>query len=709
MVEAGEEEVIEFKWGTRKGLGGKKKDVQFYESFTYDGVEYSLFDSVFLYKEGEPEHYIGKILKIWENSDKSKKVKILWYFRPSEILNFLEGSETLENELFLASGEGEGLVNVNPLEAISGKCNIVCISKDIRNPYPSDEEVQMAEFVFYRFFDVGMRKILDKIVVDKIAGIEVKNIFNNLDSQKVVGLVKPDLDNKEVSGNFMASNEVVALSSQKKSQPLIEKPDGKCFDTLVRENAASKSLLGEKPTCSIGVKEASKSANALHTISNKKTVPQAKVEEKRGCKDSLVKQKSFAKLSHGLIAGLEMKEITKMDDGSGKGSIEKNILMSRGDSKRDDRKDVGVPIGQIKKGLEEENASKKGKRGGFGKVSSLKKNNNGQNRRLITYDDDNNDDLKTIAPCSSKEKYKVQRAMDSCDVEELPSKKLKIDKKLAKLTSDKLRKESSMISPNVEHKLDFRPMEVTRRPNDEDRSKWFKEIPWEEKMKTAYEQGRLVLLQNLDPSLSSSEVQYGAAVFNKVLYMCYSVMGYGGHHANIIWTGFKESCTARMIQKTAYSSPHSGQAFVIFKKSEAAESVVRKLDEGCLLMSNGRPLVASSGVPCFPKKKPIFYGHHVVDQLRMMQMQREIKDVVSTSHCSQPNNIEYDMGIEWCLLQERANKSWRMLYQLPTFLAYAFDFWFRANEVVLLSQQQQNGYMVSLKSISPKLWINVGG
>lgn len=30
---------------------------------------------------------------------------------------------------------------------------------------------------------------------------------------------------------------------------------------------------------------------------------------------------------------------------------------------------------------------------------------------------------------------------------------------------------------------------------------------WELKMKTAYEQGRLMLLQNLDPSLSSSEVQ----------------------------------------------------------------------------------------------------------------------------------------------------------------------------------------------------------
>ncbi|TKY74595.1 hypothetical protein E2542_SST03358 [Spatholobus suberectus] len=636
MGEAGVEEVPEFKWGKRKGIGGRKKDVQFYESFSYDGVEYSLFDSVFLYKEGEPQHFIGKIIKIWENADKSKKVKVLWYFRPSEILNFLEGSETLDNELFLASGEGEGLVNINPLEAIAGKCNIVCISKDSRNPYPSDEEVQMAEFVFYRFFDVGKRKIMDKID-DKIAGIEVKNIFNNLDSQKLVGLVKPGLDKKEVSGEFMASNEAVALLSKKNSQPLIEKPDGKCFDTLVRENADSKSLFGKKPTCSTDVKESSRPTDALHTISNDKIVHQAKVEENGGCMASLVKQKSSTKLSHGSRAGLEEREIAKMDDGRGNVSIEKNILTSRVDSKRDDREDVGVPIGQINKGLAEEKASKKEKCGGFVKVSSAKMNNNGQNRRLITYDDDD-DDVKTITPSSSKDKYKLERANNSCDMEELPSKKLKIDTKPTKLTSDKLCKESSMISPNVEHKLDFRPMEVTRRP-DVDRSKWFKEIPWEERMKTAYEQGKLVLLQNLDPSLSSSEVQ------------------------NIIWTGFKESCTAKVIQKTAYSSPHSGQAFVIFKKMEAAESVVRKLDEGCFLMSNGRPLVGSIGVPCFPEKKPIFYGHHVVDQLRMMQMQREMKDAVSTSHCSQPNNIEYDMAIEWCLLQERANKSWRKLYQ----------------------------------------------
>jgi hypothetical protein len=56
-------------------------------------------------------------------------------------------------------------------EAIAGKCNVVCISKDNRIPPPPDEDIQNADFVCYRFFDVGQHKILDK-VDDKIAGIE---------------------------------------------------------------------------------------------------------------------------------------------------------------------------------------------------------------------------------------------------------------------------------------------------------------------------------------------------------------------------------------------------------------------------------------------------------------------------------------------------------------------------------------------------------
>lgn len=114
MVEVGSED-IEFEWGEKKGHGVANKDVQFYLSFTYDKVEYLLYDSVYLYKEEEVEPYIGKLVRIWETSDKKKKVKVLWFFRPCEIANFLGGAELLENELFLASGEGVGLANINPL------------------------------------------------------------------------------------------------------------------------------------------------------------------------------------------------------------------------------------------------------------------------------------------------------------------------------------------------------------------------------------------------------------------------------------------------------------------------------------------------------------------------------------------------------------------------------------------------------------------
>ncbi|CAL0332998.1 unnamed protein product [Lupinus luteus] len=172
------EEILQFNWGKKRGIGGKKKDVQFYDSFTYDHVEYNLFDNVFLHKDDESDPYIGKIIKIWEHRDASKKVKVLWFFHPHEIRNFLEGIQSpCDNELFLASGEGAGLANVNPLESVAGKCNIICTSKDTRNRQPSDEELKMAEFVFYRFFDVGSRKVVDKLD-DKIAGVDVKNMFN---------------------------------------------------------------------------------------------------------------------------------------------------------------------------------------------------------------------------------------------------------------------------------------------------------------------------------------------------------------------------------------------------------------------------------------------------------------------------------------------------------------------------------------------------
>eukprot|EP01018_Ginkgo_biloba_P017903 Gb_32411 [translate_table: standard] len=103
----------EFCWGARAS-GSQRKNITFYESFFHDGIEYSSYDCVYLHKEGEPEPYIGKILKIWEDRAEGRnKMKVLWFFRPIEIPKWLEDdSNPAHNEIFLASGQGKGVFNI---------------------------------------------------------------------------------------------------------------------------------------------------------------------------------------------------------------------------------------------------------------------------------------------------------------------------------------------------------------------------------------------------------------------------------------------------------------------------------------------------------------------------------------------------------------------------------------------------------------------
>ncbi|KAF3636781.1 hypothetical protein FXO37_25289 [Capsicum annuum] len=168
-------------------------------------------------------------------------------------------------------------------------------------------------------------------------------------------------------------------------------------------------------------------------------------------------------------------------------------------------------------------------------------------------------------------------------------------------------------------------------------------LAWEEVMQTSNEQGTLVLLENLNPEYTSGEVE------------------------DIIWHACRENSTAKMVQRTAFSSPYSGRALVAFRTKEAAERVSKKLDDGCLMVSNKRPLVASFvTLPELEGNSP-FAGHLCVDKLRLQAL-REMKEAVSTSHCSQPNTIEHEMGIEWRLLQSRSDSWWNRLYKISVFL-----------------------------------------
>lgn len=553
MVEADIVKDPEFKWGKKSGIGKggmKGGKVIFYESFTYDGVEYARFDCVYLYKEGEPEPYIGKLLKMWEHPDKKKRVKVLWFFRPCEILNFIGGVKPSDNELFLASGEGTGLCNVNPLEAIAGKCNVVCLSKDDRNRQPTCEELHMADFVFCRTFDVGKREIMDKLE-EKIAETDVKLLLNKKDFKESSGTLKVDSRGKEVGENAVQNDARVVTSEQNISTDYAAlNTNGHCINT---------------------------SGNEAAELLIQKALSRSKVESKNS-------------------EGKDGKVIVRQVEREGK---------------------VECATDSVEL---EHKPTKKAK---LSSESAEKSKNSMQQPGF-------NSDATEVPTASS-----LKRSTDY--TEEGPSKKLKPSDK-TRLSNGKLIEETSQKSHNEDHKTDGQELEVTPRPQA-DRRKWFTGLPWEDQLRDAYKEGTLVLLQNLDPSYTSAEVE------------------------DIVWHGFKVKCTAKMIQQTVFSSPHSGQAFVILKKKETAEMVVGRLEESCLLLSNGRPLVGSFGVPYFPEKKPTFFGHFVIDKLRY-QMQRQQRDAVSTSHCSQPNTLEFDMAMEWCLRQEKSDLMWKKLYQM---------------------------------------------
>nr|GEY56785.1 protein anti-silencing 1-like [Tanacetum cinerariifolium] len=181
----------------------------------------------------------------------------------------------------------------------------------------------------------------------------------------------------------------------------------------------------------------------------------------------------------------------------------------------------------------------------------------------------------------------------------------------------------------------------SNKPNDvnDDKSNWFRQLPWDERLKNAYDQGKAILLHNVNPDYTSSEIE------------------------DIVWHTFNEKYTAKIVQCTALSSLHYGQAIILLNKKEAAQKILVKLDEECLMLSNERPLVATSCPPISTKKNSRFFSHLTLDKIKQKN-QCDVEDAVSTSHFSQPNIIVYDMAMDWCLLQSRSKKWWDKMHKV---------------------------------------------
>ncbi|CAL9771852.1 unnamed protein product [Musa acuminata subsp. burmannicoides] len=443
-----------FHWG-EKGEFLEDKYVQFYKSFTYYDEEYFLYDSVYLYVTCQDIPFIGKILEIWEQQSHDRKVKILWFFRPNEIVNYLGDQVPLEREIFLASGNGLGLCNVNPLEAIAGKCRVICTSKDQRNQQPSTQELENAEFIFFRTFDVVNFTISD-VMPDKISGVNGKLKY---------------------------------LLNQKKDQ-----------EAFLTKSKTSTSVAEDRPQKKL-------------RLTDKSTDP------------------SINLLTNKTVTGL--KEL------------------------------------RIECGEESDVALKKLELGKWAKYDELQ---------------------------------------------------LKKD-------PNPVRKDTV-----IDHTSD------ASRSQFLDRRKWFQHS-WEAQLEAANQGGRLVLLGNLDPSITSQEIE------------------------DIMYKVFQQQCRVKVIQQATFQIHNYGQAYVIFKAKDRAEQAVKAINGGCLMLSQERPLVSSIGMLKIPAKASTLVGHLPTYRERFRVQREEMKCAVSTSHGSQPNTMEYDLALEWFLLQDKYLLTQKLLHE----------------------------------------------
>ncbi|KAL8123025.1 protein ANTI-SILENCING 1-like isoform X2 [Apium graveolens] len=549
--EASEQESPDFEWGCRIGKGsGLNKDVQFYKSFTYDGVKYCLNDCVYLWRDKNCELDIGKLVKVWETASHKRKIKTVWFFRPNDIKHWLGDVKPLKNEIFLASGKGVGVYNINPLESISGKCNVVCTSDDRRNMQVSKEELKIADYTFSRTFDVDNYKLSDKFT-DPIAGHQVENFFNKNTDQKLKRLhVKArlnqeprnvgiparavgdkDFDRTGGAGQLEKGSVNTAASFDKKEQ-FVDKNTTLRPKSILKtvENRSAKMFSCQLPPAKRKVRylEDLPCAKESDISSFKKRLPLKNpgwTEDPANCADLLPNLPDHIQ----------------------------NLLNSR--HRYTDK------IGPFSEGH----------------------NNKEANANLNSRTD-------------QSKRQKGRRTL--C------------------LTS-----------------------EVVRRPDVvKESNKWFKQMSWKERLERAHETNCLILLENLDPSYTSQDVE------------------------DIIWHAFQENVSAKMIQCNKFCSPLNGRALIIFKSKGVADSALSELNNRCLMLDNQRPIVARRRNLKQPDNSTNFFGHLYIDKPRY-QKPRDVQNAVSTSHYAQQNTAEYELALHWWTLQRKSTLVWDALHK----------------------------------------------
>ncbi|MCO5546726.1 hypothetical protein L7F22_000162 [Adiantum nelumboides] len=198
----------------------------------------------------------------------------------------------------------------------------------------------------------------------------------------------------------------------------------------------------------------------------------------------------------------------------------------------------------------------------------------------------------------------------------------------------------------------------------------FKELPWEENLQQGLTFGKVLLLQNLDPSLTSADVcDLVTSWHEELMHMGYSdripavapsIQGLLLIITSLEWMVQQQEMLKHIFQGVSAVRvipqetvcPY-GQALAIFDSRLLADNALQEMERKCLVLaSNKRPIFATKFKETCNLTK--FPGHLALEKLKLSRNlgADDYKRAVSTSHSSQPNTIEYEMAIEWRRLQE---------------------------------------------------------
>ncbi|KAG0590396.1 hypothetical protein M758_1G092200 [Ceratodon purpureus] len=169
----------EFEWG-----GKVQGSDSSYEQMRYRGTWYALYDCVHIRSDGEEPH-VGKIMRMYEENG-TRWVRVRWFMKGHE-LPFLvtkDLSGKNKKELYIGQGSVKGVENVNRVETIVRKVSVVCTARCSRNPQPSQQIVDGADYIFNKAYDAQERKL---VKMDRIEKGLASKLFNQERHLKMEG------------------------------------------------------------------------------------------------------------------------------------------------------------------------------------------------------------------------------------------------------------------------------------------------------------------------------------------------------------------------------------------------------------------------------------------------------------------------------------------------------------------------------------------